>query len=220
MIYKLPTIEQIYNEYHKQTFFAMNGTYPKTIVNYDKIYKNQNVMELLKKFQGLLARNREAINWKLYIQAIAQNYKSRFDLRILSNLNGIKIYRNFIQDKFQGKENQNYIYSEIINSLVFLSGYLKTNNLSFREYLNLDKETIPVALKHIYSGTMSLYFYATFDPYKVSFELLDYPNDLFLEYFSMNKDDFIQNYIINKHKEIIKYKKIKQLIEKIQKTFK
>jgi len=44
---------------------------------------------------------------------------------------------------------------------------------------------------------------------------LNYPNDLFLEYFSMNKDEFMEKYIIDKHKEIIKYEKIRQLIEKL-----
>ena len=75
----------------------MNGTYPKTIVNYDKVLKSQNVIEQLKKFQGLLQRNREAIDWKLYVQALAEYYKNRFDLRYLSNLAGIKIYRNFVK---------------------------------------------------------------------------------------------------------------------------
>lgn len=220
MIYKIPTIEQIYNEYHKQTFFAMNGTYPKTITNYDKIYKNENIMEFLKKFQGLLARNRDAINWKLYIEAIAQNYKTRFDLRILSNLSGIKIYRNYIQSRFENTDNEDDIYNAIINSLVFINAYLRQSDITFKEYFDLDRETIPVALKQIYAGTISLYFYAVFDPYKVGFQMLNYPNDLFLEYFYMNKDEFMEKYILNKHKDILKYKKIRELIEKIQKKFK
>lgn len=220
MIYKIPSIEQIYNEYHKQTFYAMNGTYPKTITNFDKIYKNQNNLELLKKFQNLLSRNRDAIDWKLYIEAIAQNYKSRFDLRVLSNLNGIKIYRNYIQNKFKDLDSENAIYNEIIQSLVFINGYLKANNITFEEYFNLDKDTIPVSLKHIYAGTVSLYFYAAFDPYKVGIKMLDYPNDLFLEYFYINKEEFMQKFILNKHKDILKYQKVREIMEKIQKIFK
>ena len=45
--------------------------------------------------------------------------------------------------------------------------------------------------------------------------MLNYPNDLFLEYFYMNKDEFMEKYILNKHKDILKYKKIRELIEKI-----
>lgn len=217
MIYKIPSLEEIYNEYHKQTFFAMNGTYPKTMVNFDKLHKSQNVIELLKKFQGLLSRNRDAINWRLYIEALAQHFKSRFDLKYLSNLAGIKTYRSYVQGKYQNKDDEEAIYNQIVQSLVFLSGYLKTNQLTLKDYFDLDRQTIPVALKQIYAGTISLYFYATFDPYKVNFEMLNYPNDLFLQYFSMNKDQFMENYIINKHKEILKYKKIKELIEKLQK---
>ena len=220
MIYQIPSLEQIYNEYHKQTFFVMNGTYPKTIVNYDKFLKNQNAVELVKKFQNLLARNRDAIDWKLYIEALAQHFKTRFDLRYLSNLAGIKTYRSYVQSKFQNTDDETKIYNQIVASLVFLSGYLKANELTIQEYYNLDIQTIPVALKHIYAGTVSLYFYAALDPYKVGFEMLNYSNDLFLQYFSMNKDQFMENYIINKHKEILKYKKIKEIMEKLQKTFK
>ena len=103
---------------------------------------------------------------------------------------------------------------------MFINSYLKTNNITFKEYFELDKDTIPISLKHIYAGTISTYFYAAFDPYKVGFDMLVYPNDLFLEYFSMNKEEFMQKYILNKHKDILKYKKIKELIEKIQKIFK
>lgn len=198
----------------------MNEQYPKTIVNYDKVYNNPSILEHLKKFQSLLARNREAINWKIYIYALAQNFKSRFDLRYLSNLSGIKIYRNYVQSKFEIIDNEEYIYNEIIRSLIFLNSYIKENDITFKDYFDLDRETIPVALKHLYAGTVSIYFYATFDPYKAGFELLDYPNDLFLEYFYMSKEEFMEKYIINKHKDILKYKKVKEIIEKIQKTFK
>lgn len=198
----------------------MNEQYPKTIVNYDKIYNNSTILEHLKKFQNLLARNRETINWKIYIYALAQNFKSRFDLRYLSNLSGIKIYRNYVQSKFEDIDSEEYIYNEIIRSLIFLNSYLKENNITFKDYFNLDRETIPISLKHIYAGTISLYFYAAFDPYKVGFQMLDYPNDLFLEYFYINREEFLEKYILNKHKDILKYKKIKEIMEKIQKTFK
>ena len=192
----------------------MNGTYPKTIVNYDKVLKSQNVIEQLKKFQGLLQRNREAIDWKLYVQALAEYYKNRFDLRYLSNLAGIKIYRNFVQEKYGNRDSEDDIYNAIINSLIFLNAYLRESDITFKEYLDLDRDTIPVILKQIYAGSISLYFLAAFDPFKVQ-QILNYPNDVFLEYFSMNKDEFIESYIINKHREILKYKKIQQLIEKI-----
>ena len=125
MIYQIPSLEQIYNEYHKQTFFAMNGTYPKTMVNFDKLLANKTATELIKKFQELLKRNRDSINWRLYIEALAQYYKSRFDLRYLSNLAGIKIYRNFVQEKYKDKDSEDDIYNSIINSLIFLNAYLR-----------------------------------------------------------------------------------------------
>jgi len=50
--------------------------------------------------------------------------------------------------------------------------------------------------------------------------LLDYPNDLFLEFFSVNREDFIEKMIVNKHRDILKYKKTKELIEKTEKIIK
>lgn len=198
----------------------MNGTYPKTMVNFEKIHNNPNLQELLKKFQSLLARNRQALDWKLFIYALAQHFKNRFDLRYLSNLAGIKIYRNYIQSSFEDIDDGDKIYNSIIQSLIFIQGYLKTNNITFKEYFNLDKETIPVALKHLYSGTVSMYFYAAFETYKIVAYMLDYSDDLFQEYFMMKKDEFIEKYILNKHKDILKYEKVKNLIEKIEKIVK
>ena len=220
MLYKIPTIQEIYNQYHRQTFYIQNGMYPKPIKNFDTLWLKPNILEYIKKFQNLLSRNRDSINWRIYIQALAQNFKTRFDLRYLSNLAGIKIYRTYVQSKFEDLENETEIYNEIIRSLMFINSYLKTNNITFKEYFELDKDTISISLKHIYAGTISTYFYAAFDPYKVGFDMLVYPNDLFLEYFSMNKEEFMQKYILNKHKDILKYKKIKELIEKIYKIFK
>ena len=218
ILFKIPTVQEIYNQYHRQTFYVTHGQYPKPIVNFDKLLANKTAGEYIKKFQGLLSRNREAINWRLYIYSIAQYYKCRFDLKILSNLSGIKIYRTYIQSQYQTKDDEDDIYNAIINSLVFLNAYLRECDITFSQYLDLDRETIPLFLKQIYAGSISLYFLAAFDPFKVQ-QMLNYPNDLFQEYFSMNRDEFIEKFINEKHKQIMKYKKIKEIIEKLQKKF-
>ena len=101
ILFKIPSVIEIYGEYHKQTMFAQHGFYPKPISkDRDESWLKPSIVEHFKKFQELLKRNREAINWRLYIYSIAQYYKGRFDPKILSNLSGIKIYRTYIQSQY------------------------------------------------------------------------------------------------------------------------
>ena len=46
--WKIPTIEEIYNEYHKQTFFIRNGVYPKTIQNFTSLYEDERKVQQIK----------------------------------------------------------------------------------------------------------------------------------------------------------------------------
>lgn len=218
MIWQIPTIEEIYNEYHKQTFYYMNGVYPKTIKTF-KALQNQNKVEYLKRFQQMIKRNRESLDWKLYIKAIASIMKNRFDLKILGSLAGTKLYRDYVKCLYQSKNSEEEIYNDIIKSLTFINEYIKYNQISFNQYFEIDKDIIPLSIKHIYSGTISLYFYACFSSDILAI-LLNYPDDIFQEYFQLNKYEFIQTYILNKRIEIMKYPKILKLIEKFEEIYK
>jgi hypothetical protein len=79
MFKKFPTIEEIYNYYHNQTFFITKGFYPKTVKNFDNLVSDSD-KELLRKFQNFLKRNIDIIDWKLYIKSLAQYFKRRFEL--------------------------------------------------------------------------------------------------------------------------------------------
>ena len=95
-MWKIPTIEEVYNEYHKQTFYIRNGVYPRTIQDYSSLYADKNKVEKLKKFIEVLKRNRASIDWKLYILALAKVFQIRYDLKYLGSFAGNKIYRDYI----------------------------------------------------------------------------------------------------------------------------
>lgn len=95
MFKKFPTIEEIYNYYHNQTFFIMKGFYPKSVKNFDNLVSDSD-KELLRKFQNFLKRNSEMIDWKLYIKSLAQYFKRRFELKVLGSLAANKIYRQYL----------------------------------------------------------------------------------------------------------------------------
>lgn len=214
MIWKIPSIEQIYNEYHKQTFFVEHKFYPKTVKSF-KVLQNPAKVEYLKRFQQMIKRNRQALDWKLYIKAIAEVMNTRFDLKLLGTLAGTRIYRSYVKSLYMNKENQNQIYNEIIKSLTFLTSYLKENEITFNQYFNIDQNIIPLSLKHIYAGTISVYFYACINETKL-YQLMNYSNDVFLEYFQMSKDEFFKNHILNKRQYIMKYPKIMSIIQKLE----
>lgn len=218
-MYRIPTIEEIYNEYHKQKFFAMNNVYPKTIKNYDRILSDPKKTEFLLKFQNMIKRNINSIDWKLYILACASLLKGRFELKILGSLAGNKLYRNYINYILTEEQQYQYIYDEIIRSIKFLGFYLKENNLNMDDYIIADISTIPLVLKHIYSGTISIYFYAAINLYKVYSWFNYYSEDAFQELFKMNKNEFINNLLEAKRNEIIKYPKIRAICDKLDIRF-
>ena len=83
---RIPTIEEIYNEYHRECFFAKKQAYPRSIKNFDKVL-TPDKKEFLLKFQNMIKRNSEIIDWKIYIKACAQYFKRPFDLKILGSMN-------------------------------------------------------------------------------------------------------------------------------------
>ena len=112
--YYIPTIEEIYNIYHRETMHAMKGIYPKSIKNFENILNKKNI-ELLIRFQNVIKRSYDSIDWKLYIKACAEYFKYRFDIKILGSLQGNKIYRNYLRYKNLNVEvTNNEIYDEIV----------------------------------------------------------------------------------------------------------
>lgn len=83
--WKIPTVEEIYNEYHKQTFFIRNGVYPKTIHNFESLYEDERKVQQIKYFIEFIKRNRASVDWKLYILALTKVLKNRYDLKYLGS---------------------------------------------------------------------------------------------------------------------------------------
>jgi len=215
MTWKIPTIEQIYNEYHKQTFFVRNGVYPKTIQNYESLYQDQRKVEQLKYFVEFIKRNRASVDWKIYILALAKVLKSRYDLKYLGSFSGNKIYRDYVKSLYVQKDNIDDIYDEIIKSLIFLTNFLKESNLTFIDYFKEDEHIIPLALKHLYAGTISMYFYACFSQETLD-KLFNYPDDVFQELFKLSKYEFLDTYIVSKRNTLLTNSKIQKLIIQLE----
>lgn len=216
-MWKIPTIEEVYNEYHKQTFYIRNGVYPRTIQDYSSLYADKNKVEKLKKFIEVLKRNRASIDWKLYILALAKVFQVRYDLKYLGSFAGNKIYRDYIKS-LTLIDNETEIYNAIINSLSFLVPYLKESCMSFEEYFNETDNIIPLSLKHIYAGTISIYFYACFSK-NTLYKWFHYPDDVFQELFQLSKTEFINTYILSHRDKILLNNKLNNLVLTLEKKF-
>ena len=100
------------------------------------------------------------------------------------------------------------------------TGKLFANNeITFDEYFNLDVSTVPIYLKHIYGGIISQYFYACFPHSKLVRMFFNTPDDCFLEFFNLSKNEFIDLNIMNKRDNILKYQSIKNISDKFQEKF-
>jgi hypothetical protein len=214
-MFSLPTVEMIYNEYHKQTFYAKNGVYPKTIKNYSNLYNDETKVEYINYFIEFLKRNNGLVDWKLYIKALAQVFKQSNNLKFLGSFKGNKIYRDYIASLQVKKDNENDIKTDIISSLQFLAAYNKENGITFKEYFDLDKDIIPLALKHIYSGTVSVYFYACF-PKEILARLFSYQEDVFQELFHLSKYEFLDSYFVSKRDNILSYPNLLNIVNIIE----
>ena len=217
--YYIPTIEEIYNIYHRETMHAMKGIYPKSIKNFENILNKKNI-ELLIRFQNVIKRSYDSIDWKLYIKACAEYFKYRFDIKILGSLQGNKIYRNYLRYKNLNIEvTNNEIYDEIVASLKFLSNYLNESKITLKEYLDTKTAIIPIFLKHIYSGSISAYLYACLDQSKIFRIFHDIPDDIFYELFNCSRNEYFDNCIFIKRDRIIGISKLKDIINKINDKF-
>jgi hypothetical protein len=217
--YKIPSIEEIYNIYHRETMFAMKGIYPRSIKNFNNVLDKNN-KELLIKFQNVIKRGYDSIDWKIYIKACAQYFKYRFDLKILGSLKGNKIYRNYLRYKnIQLEVSNDEIYNEIVSSLKFLTTYLNDAEISLKDYLNDRNSVIPIFLNHIYAGSVSIYLYACLEQNKIFRIFHDIPDDIFFELFNCDRNGYLENCIFKCREKIICIAKLSEIINKINNKF-
>ena len=215
---KIPSIEEIYNYYHRTTMFEMKGFYPRSIKNFEKCLTDSN-KELLTKFQNFIIKNGSMINWKLYILSLAKYYKNRFDLKILGSLAGTKIYKQYV-NFINSPENltEKELKEQLVNSLFFLVSYIKDENTTLKEYFNLNSNIIPVYIKHINSGSVSKILYSCFS-WDIRVKMFfNTPDDIFYEFFGISKNQFIE-ILEEQRKIILKYKSIQEIIKKIENKY-
>lgn len=219
MNYRIPSIEEIYEEYHREVFFVAKSIYPRRLKNFGKIIDSEK-RELLVRFQEFIKRNFGSVDWKLYIKACARYYKRKFDLKLLGSLSANKIYRMYVSySKLSDEQSIDEIYDDILNSIKFIKNFSSENEMTIKEYFTNRENAVPVIVKHIYAGTVSLYFYACLDP-ELNFRIFgDIPDDVFYEMFNISRNEFLNLFISKKRESILVKAKIFNIINNINEKF-
>jgi hypothetical protein len=209
---KLPTIENIIVEYHRNIMFYKTGSYPRPMKNIheSKYFNDESRYKAhFEKFIKFVERNDGHIDWKLMIEALADFFKGWFNPMFLSNQKGIKIYKNYIEAKKLAKKED--LLTEVKKNLRFVIEYIKSGNLSnVDEYLTEGQYLIPSIGKHLSSGSISPYFLVIVPDIKSIINAL--PPDMKNEYF----EDFLENYDLYRAK-ILRDKTLRKLSDKFYK---
>jgi len=178
-IYELTCL--IYNEYHKQTFFITKNFYPRRVTNFEKHKDNPNWVHF-QKLAEIIYRSGNHIDYRIYISALIDFYKNKFDPSILHHPKSIKIYKNYVNIINTAKDNAADVQPLIIDNLKFICNYCADNNLTINDYFEKDKYLIPILAKHFSSGSVSIFLLSVIpDIYDIIKH--SYPQDVIEEYF-------------------------------------
>lgn len=174
------TPEEIYQEWHRQTFQNSRGIYPRTVQNFNNVQQSDKWV-YFKKLADIVNNGNGIIDYKMYIKSICDAYPSQgIHPSILTNQKGFKIYRNFINicnthtDLISIKKN-------ILENINFIINYCKENKINrFTDYIN-DDSLIPKLVMHFNSGNVSIYFLALID--NLELIIKEYPIDVVNDFF-------------------------------------
>ena len=216
------TAEQLYNYYHKMTFFHEKGIYPRAVVD----FTNAKSKDYWKDFEKAveLVNSNPNIDYRTLVDSLASTFKNRFDPVLLHHPKGMKIYNGYVKIRNMGEsvtDVENIVKTDMMNVSLEIIQY-EINSLD--EYLNYNRDIIPLAAIHYGNGLTSSFFMATIPDI---LDILDgYSQDIKEEYFM----GFIENYDITRDK-ILKteslrkisdnfYKIMDSVIKKTQETVK
>lgn len=185
----LPSVEEIYVEFFRESSFARMGFYPRTPKNFDKVITSERRI-LLEKFRSFVARANGTVDWKMYIKAISSYYRfMKFDE--LASPRGSKIYREYLSI-YGDCETDETFKKEIVESFLHIKQWCIDHGRKIGEYMR-DSAIFPLPLKDLYSGAIKKSFYAAIGMKTTEKIFRRIPDDVFVEYFKKDRRAFLQD---------------------------
>lgn len=145
--------EDVYQEWHRMSFFILKGIYPKRIVNFE-MAKSKPSWIYFVKFTDMCNRT-QMIDYKEFIKILAEFHNGRFNPSELVKAHSIKIYKNKI-NYAQLQESES---DSIKRSFLFIKQYMNDNGLEkFEDYFNEGGIIFPTFIKHFRMNKISRSF--------------------------------------------------------------
>ena len=113
------TAEDIYQAYHKYSFYFSKGVYPKVVKNF-KTARDKPDWIYFEKCADLVNNNVGQVNYKLLVYSLCQMYEGRFNVKMLIHPKGLKVYRAFIQTVNESN-NPKIIENGVLKSIQFVT---------------------------------------------------------------------------------------------------
>ena len=179
------------------------GINVRNIKNFDKI-KSSEKWIYFEKFTKLVNDNAGNLSPSLYIDSLIDFFKGYFNLKLLSHLKGIKIYKLYLQQR-NNEQDYNKIYKQVKQDLHNIVNYICVSiNTDLHSYVMENHNILPTIAKHFNSGTISKYTLALIPDIK--FIIASFPEDIQQQFFY----EFINEYkTLNIN--LIRYPKLKQI---------
>jgi hypothetical protein len=202
------TTEDIYNIYNKEILLYTKNINARRITNFTK-KKEHPDWQYFEIFTKRVNTSNNQINPTIYIKSLINFFDGYFNLKLLSSVKAIKIYKQYImENKYDN------CYNDVLNSIKFIIKYMKDNNIScIDEYMLINNDIFPVFAQHFNNGSISKYFAVLIPDIKIFIN--NYPQDISDQFFKAFISDIND---IKSH--ILCYPKIKKINDNLENIIK
>ena len=201
------SFEDVVNIYVSEMNKFRGITFTRRIKNYEKYEKDRDHFEsLANKINNLNG----LVDLRLLCRALTKSYNGYYQPSELCSLRAFRIYREYVAANNVNDTDESLYELKIKDSLKFLLDYMFRNSIcSLEDYFNINRDTTPIFVKHIYSGSLDYSFVACFDDIIGIISM--YPKDIVTEFLP----NFQHKYITTRAK-LLKNEKLKKFSENIK----
>jgi hypothetical protein len=156
----------IYN-FYQSAYCNHNGKFYKFRQDFDDI--DQSVQLKLEKLEKFFTKY-DTINPKYYFQSPYKIWGDKhYDWDFFLSRKALQVYSLFKYKLVHSGPDSQYNLEQVIESLKFLKGFCKDNNISINNYINSKSGANYDFLTHLSNGKISIYILFYFDDFRMIF---------------------------------------------------
>jgi len=161
------------------TMLYSKGIHVKNINNFKKAMES-DLWPFFEKFTMMMNNNLGMLDWKKFIEVLAEHYKNRFHPKLLIHPSAIKLYKHTVNINNLHTDDK-VIENLVISDIKFLVDFCNRQLIhSLEDYLK-SNELVPLLAVHFNAGSISIYLIAMIHDIKKT--IRSYPKDVQDEFF-------------------------------------